>query len=185
MESAFIVFAVVCALYLAGWIWYWRRRRWESYWKKKEEEWERKEQERLRPWREKIAECRHLLIGKSWKDSTGKKEFVEALCGPEVPQYLWYCIGSLRNGDKNLLEEESFGQTILSTFFKGISPQPGDLEFHRSEHGIGTVLRVRNANAFVTEMIYEGRRFPLYQIGATDCFGLGQDGCVSFLSLYD
>lgn len=127
----------------------------------------------------KIEEAKKLLKGKNWRDPAGKKEFVQALYGDVVPEYLWYEIGDLRPSNEEL--------KFLKHFFWGErGPSFGDIELHRSmNRGIRVLLRIRKPKKFIEEIVVGGKPCPLHQIGHSDIFGFGQGGptCI-FSALY-
>jgi len=142
-----------------------------------------KEKERKERWEERVEKNRHLLTGETWRDPDGKAYFVSALYGNNVPDYLWYSIGT----NIRLVSNEDGGgvqlvRTIELLFFPNKIPDFGDIEFHYSNYSeVGLLLRVRNARNFAIEIEYYGSIFPLYQVGLSEMFD--QLGCVNFLQL--
>lgn len=125
----------------------------------------------------RVDDAKHLLVGKSWRDATGKKEFVEALYGCDVPQYLWYEIG-----DMSPSKEE--WEPIFDLFWFGCSPGFGYFKLHEAMHnGVGTLVQIRNPHKFADEIIVAGRVCPLYQIGYGSPFGGSLPVCL-FPELY-
>jgi len=105
---------------------------------------EQRRQEKI-DWNRKVQSAKRHLVGKDWRDSTGKEEFVKELFGEEIPQYLWYEF-------ERLDEEEA--QQVMDFFWDG-NPSFGDLEPHKK-------LRVRNGKRFTVNLL---DKCPLEQIG--------------------
>jgi len=144
---------------------------------------EKKEEEREERWIQQVEKNRHLLVGETWRNPCGKAEFVSALYGDKIPDYLWYSLGQeirlASSEDDDGLELERIIKTL---FLPGENLSFGDIEFYHSAYPeAGLLLRIRNAKNFASEIRCNGNIFPLYQIGNAEMFS--QVGCVNFFIL--
>ena len=131
----------------------------------------------LADWQEKVAQHRHLLTGKSWRDPDGKKEFVAALYDG-IPDYLWYALNDDWGPDELA--------DACSVFWQGgLANNLGDMKIHCSDlTGFHFYLRIRNSRNFVDQLIIGEHVGPLCQVG---CSALGgtEVGCVNFIDLFE
>lgn len=133
--------------------------------------------EELKEWKKKIADALHFLKGSSWRDSSGKEQFVKTLYEEKIPDYLWYAIGFNRATGEEFLE-------ICRFFWNRDDAEFGNFEVHVSCHKeIGKALRIRDAKRFAAEITFGGKKCPLYQIGHS-MFGDETVGCVSFINFH-
>lgn len=130
-------------------------------------------------WQQKVAAASHLLTGQDWRDPAGKTEFVQAVYGEAVPEYLWFAL------DDGVAEDQAWDDVVALFWGEGNRPQPGDLELHRSGNKeIGLALRVRFPKNFAPEFCLGDKVCPLYQTGYS-YFGSPTAGCVNLVEIYE
>jgi len=129
----------------------------------------------LAKWQRKVTDFKYLLTGDSWRNSAGKEEFVTAVYEGNMPNYLWYALGEEKLSSDDI--------DALCELFWDENPKFGDLELHVSNNPeVKTALRIRNPKRFVTEIVMNGKTYPLYQTGHS-MFGAPEAGCISFIKL--
>jgi len=113
------------------------------------------------PWQQLvgIAAEYYLPTNKTWRDPDGKENLVKVLYNSKVPQHLCYTLGS----NKPTKEDE----LKIAEQFWGLGERNlGDFRIEQtSSKLIGRALIIHMARKFATEVIVNGQKCPLYQVG--------------------